>query len=537
MRATLIVLILSVCCLCQAQKTYYVAATNGKNSNPGTKDSPWATLVFAVGNVERGDTIYLLPGTHNIDIQVRVPEGVNITGAGETSIIHSNITGQWGITLLYHSSREGTKGNQSLSYVKLDGGNATAWQAVQVNARSNVEIHHVTVEHFFFQGIIISGTVSQADAPQIYATGNSVHDCTFNDCSDYSAENGQGQLMIGGQDGILIYNNSFIQTSRSYRRNGYNLKYYSNGHFRGMKIYNNTFVRAVDTTNYAYYDFSMELWAIEGGCEIYNNTMTGGIDLCANPSRGGNPLSVLPGNYGYGVKVYNNIIGPADTAIVPNTTGIYLEFNTDNVLIERNLIRNVKEGIVFTPSPGGSTKNITIRYNIIRNISDYAIYNLNHGVKRVASNISIYNNVFYVPEKQRNLFGVAIFTIGKADHINISNNIFQGFDYAAIYGNGSEGQTVDHLTIRNNILFKNGSYNNIELVKITPTNFINDGNLKDDPKFCTQNNFHLKRNSPAIRAGVKIEDNLLDFDGVKVGNRPNIGCYETIEGTKRPENR
>jgi hypothetical protein len=510
-----------------SQTTYYVAATGGDDRNAGTNVSPWATITYAVSAVSTGDVIYLLPGTHIINTQVLVPVGVNITGAGESSIISSNVTTQYKSTLLLHSAAEGTNGNQSISYIKMEG-NQTAWGAIQVNARSNVHIHHCSFANFFSCGVIFNASTLYSGPPTVFATGNRYYNNISDNCSDYPlADDGQGHVMFGGQDGIEIYNNTMTQNSRELKRNGYLIKFYSYGYSKRFKIYNNNLNRAIGSQGYPYYDFSIETWHTLGGAEIYNNIMTGGIDV-----GGGITYNCLiTGGYEYGIWIHDNIIGP-ETYAGTETTGIYLECNTDGAIIERNHFKNQYNGIMVTPGSGQTCKNHKIRYNTFNNIRYYGIRFINGANGGFASNIELHNNVFNAGSTS--LVGIGLFSVGTTNNIRIINNIIVGFDYASMFANGSSGQTIDNLFIQNNILYQNGSSNNVVFSSLTPTNYLNSGNIISDPQFYSSTNFHLVSGSPGVDAGLKISDGLVDPDGVGVGDPPNIGCYEALADLASP---
>ena len=48
---------------------YYVSPS-GNNSNPGTKESPWATIEKATSSVSKGDKIIVMPGTYNEQVNL-----------------------------------------------------------------------------------------------------------------------------------------------------------------------------------------------------------------------------------------------------------------------------------------------------------------------------------------------------------------------------------------------------------------------------------------------------------------------------------
>jgi len=527
MRIYVVLLFLLGSLVGSAQTTYYVAATGGDNRNQGTKASPWASLDYAVTAAASGDIIYLLEGTHNISTQVNIPVGISITGAGEASIISSTVTAQWKSTILLHSATEGTNGNQSISYIKMDG-NGTAWGAIQVNARSNVHIYHCTFVDFFSCGVIFNASTAYGGPPSVFATGNKFYNNVSNNCSDYPlADDGQGHIMFGGQDGIEIFNNRMTQTSRELKRNGYLIKFYSYGYSKAFKIYNNILNRAIGSQSYPYYDFCIETWHTLGGAEIFNNTMTGGIDV-----GGGITYNCLiRGDYDYGIWIHNNIIGP-ETYAGTETTGIYLECNTDGAIIERNYFRNHYNGIMVTPGSGQTCKNHIIRYNVFDGVRYYGLRFINGAKGGFAENISLYNNVFNAGSTS--LIGIGLFSVGTTTDLNVSNNIIVGFDYAPMFANGAAGQTIDNLTIKNNILYQNANSNNPLFSNLTPTNYTNSGNIIGNPSFYSATNFHFNDDSPGIGAGIKMADDLKDLDGVNVGDPPNIGCFESLADLASP---
>lgn len=539
MKRLLIILLLFGRFLLHAQTTYYVAASGGDNGNPGTERSPWATLAYAVTQVSATDTIFIQVGTHTINSQVSIPVGVNIKGAGATSIISSGVTTKWQATLLLHSSSEGTNGNQSISYIKMDGNSATAWGAIQINARGNVLIHHCTFVDFFSCGVIFNAYTQYGDGnpPTTYATGNKYYNNTSDNCSDYpTSDDGQGHVMFGGQDGIEIYDNVMTQITRATRRNGYLIKFYSYGYSKGFKIYNNTLTRSTEApsgpTGGVYWDFCIETWHTQGGAEIYNNTMTGGIDV----GGGITMICLIKGDYDYGIWIHDNTIGY--DALVSQSTGIYLERNTDGAIIERNLFKNLYNGIMVSPAIGETTENHDIRYNIFNGIGYYGIRFINGTMGAYADAINIYNNVFNAGATS--LIGIGLLSVGTTTNLNVANNIIVGFDYAPMYANGKNGQTMDYLTIQNNIFYENGNSNNPMFDSMIPKNYTNSGNIINDPLFFSPTNFHLMSGSPGENAGIKIvdvllvEDFLLDLDGIEVDDPPNIGCFETIADLASP---
>ncbi|MGQ9872561.1 right-handed parallel beta-helix repeat-containing protein [Leptodesmis sp.] len=55
----------------ETQQTTYYVAPNGKDSNVGSQQSPWATLNHAAEVVQAGDTVYVRAGTYALNQQIR----------------------------------------------------------------------------------------------------------------------------------------------------------------------------------------------------------------------------------------------------------------------------------------------------------------------------------------------------------------------------------------------------------------------------------------------------------------------------------
>ncbi len=70
--------------------TYYVS-TSGNNTNPGTQESPWATIEKAIGSVAKGDKILVMPGTYNEQVNLVASKiTLEATGLVNTKAIYVN---------------------------------------------------------------------------------------------------------------------------------------------------------------------------------------------------------------------------------------------------------------------------------------------------------------------------------------------------------------------------------------------------------------------------------------------------------------
>jgi hypothetical protein len=534
------------CSACQMSTgiTYYIS-TGGSDGASGSINSPWKTLAYACSVVKNaGDIIHVNQGTFPEYSQCNLAVGVSIEGEGTSSIIESHVTGSVYsdmFTIMLVSSST-TNGHQHISNLKMDGDALTAYGAIYVEKRSNVEISHCMIVHFFYYALGFDGGNSKSGGyfvpPVTYPTGNKVHDCIIDDCSAYYPANepvngeGKGAITVNGQEGMLIYNNILTQTSRAPGNNGYLIKGVA-GMNKGLKIFNNTIVKApYDGTTW---DFAIELWLCRGGVEIYNNDITGSVDI----SGSGGELTASTqktGSYTYGVYIHDNYIHQTNSESFEGIRGILIEQSAEDVIIERNHIKSVATGIYMPLGYAGSTlKNVYIQYNIIEDLAgpNWQTRGMLIGNPGgyTCDNININNNIFIARDTAlTTMQGIEIPMVGATSNVNIKNNIVQGFDKEPVYASGSSGETLKNVVITNNIFYNNGNNNQPLFNGITASPYVYQNNQEGvDPKFVSATNFHLKSTSPAIDKGINV-GLISDYEGNTVpypaGGAPDIGAYE-----------
>ena len=511
-----------------AGTTYYIDPS-GSNSNNGSSTSPWKTLAYACSKATAsGDIIHINAGTYVETTQSSLAAGVNIVGDGNTSIIHSDITADNTFTLLLSSASQGTNGNQSISYIRMEGG-MLAYGAILVDKRINVNIHHCEFEDFFTKGVTFSGAGYTSSAvPTTYATGNSFHDNIVTNCADYEGSGhtgvGYGNLELGGQRGMLVYNNTITQEDRGTDSNGYCIKYCSNGYCEGLKIYNNTIIKP--PYDGSTWDFSMELWNCRGGIEIYGNNIQGSIDFGGNTS-----ITNDAGAYGFAVKVHDNTIGQSALR-TREEAGIDLERgHTGGIYIYNNLFQNLSTVLVMAQAGGDKFEDLYVYYNIFNNLGASGKSNFGNGTDWATidtenvtyNNINFLNNTINAGTGGDPLAGLRLDFHGNVTNVTIRNNIIQGFLACPIYTQ-SKG-TITTVSIENNIYYNNGS-NAPQFDPNTPTNITNKNNLTSNPLFISATDFHLQSGSPAIGKGLVITGPTTDYDGNAIKNPPSIGSFE-----------
>jgi hypothetical protein len=512
-----------------ATGTVYYVSPSGSDAGAGTSASPWKTLFKATSTVTTaGSVIHLKAGTYTETKKSNLAKAVSIEGEGAaTTIVKSAITGQWS-NLLSLSSPQDNNGAQTISGFTIDGqyvseSNYKTWIGIWVNGRSNVVIRDMKIINFKDRGVIFDGNdvTDPVMDPGHYATGNKFYNNTVLNSAGNVGDYGGGQLNIGGQAGMEIYNNTMIQDQRAAFKNGWPLKYWDNGWLNGVKVYNNTLVKAPYQGSYpgenGDWDFAIEFFNISG-LEIYNNTIQGSIDLNYNKK----------GTYAYSAWIHHNTLNHA-TLNGNFESGIILEFRTESVLIENNIINNASSGIQFNtrtmsqnggyPNPGGGIPTggfSQLKDNIIRNNLFSNIYQGNGtgtgcGITVISEsgndpqiqNMNIYNNTIVAKSGDAPWIGID-FTSGEngnATGVNVRNNIVNGFRDSWL--KGSSVTKMTNVKVTHNLAYGNGN-NQPSWPGGNPGSYTFGNHKTGSPMFMSATNFLLQSASPCINTGVNV---------------------------------
>ena len=538
MRKILTIFLLLACSLVAEADKWYIATTGSDTHGKGTLADPWLTLKHATDTVTGanfvGDTIVVGVGTFTETAQINLGVGVSIYGAGATSIISSTVayegTGNTIPTIQLVSAVEGTDGSQSISYLAFDGNSYTADVGIAVWLRKNVVIHHVDMVDCHYSGIQMTGAVG---APTTYATGNEIHDCNIYDCGGPNAS--YGNVQIGAQSGMKIYNNTIEQPQRTgYNQAGFGIKYFRQGHLHGLKIYNNTII-CEEGNEYDEWQAAIELFGCEGGLEIYGNYFEGTMDFS---DFVGSPGTSDTEGYGYAVKIYDNFSNRTTNTVLGAQFTVFERETKGGVYIYNNLIKNVAPAITFANPANGVTEDIYIYYNIFHSLGTVASKEEDGGIMigrfsdalTVAyDNINILNNVFIDNSVGEPNYGIR-FRGGVGityDNINIKNNIIKDFTTGIGAGISFSYVTCNNLNIENNCI--NGCTADILKTDCTITNDVTQNNITVDPEFLSSSDFHLQSTSPARDAGIDVSaiTGGLDFHGASLyGAAYDIGAFE-----------
>jgi hypothetical protein len=512
--------------------TYYIDP-KGSNNNDGSTDHPWLTLSYACSRTTiSGDIIHINAGTYIETEQSLLAVGVSIEGDGITSVIISEITASLTPTI-YGYSPSVVSGNQSISNIKMDGKDNTAWSAIRFVGRSNITVHDCTIQNFYSEGLGIHNTSSLSTIPTIWITGCEVYD---NEIINSTCHTGIGSpaafcgdISISGIDGILIHNNNLTSCARAGSlKEGECIG--ASKYWKNCKIYNNNLQVTVHQTDY--FDMAMEMFHSMGGNEIYNNVIEGGcIDLCWN---------YCPSSSSYSIDIHDNIIG-TDTLLNYAVWGVALETNSSDVVIRNNHIKNVAFPVGLTvgyPEFGEDSetiKNINIYYNIFENcgstLDSWGLgITMGRSNERSPSilffdNINIWNNIITSVTTLPIFAGVLLPNFATATNINICNNIIQGFNQCPVWLRNyhyEPGASITGLSVENNIFYNNRQNSPKYEIDII-SNEIRQNNLTNSPLFVSSSDFHLMAGSAAIDAGKNV--GLPYF-----GTAPDIGAFETSDG-------
>jgi len=513
--------------------TYYISPSGSDEAGNGSLEKPWKTLYKATSLVQKeGDVIHVNTGVYVESLQSNLRPGVSLEGTGISSILKSNITADW-VAMISLRSPEGTNGKQHISNLKFDGQNLSTYWGIDIAGRSNVEVCNITMIDFKSDGILFNGAVNNLDQPPTtYATGNSFHDNIVHNCAGYNLSNGiygRGALRIGGQEGMLVYNNTITQTERPAGYNGYCIKYSLGGFNKGLKIYNNTitkipFTGAFDGDNG--WTFCIELWHCEGGMEIYNNNFQGSLDL----------VQVRKRTYDFGAKIYNNNFTEPNIGTLE--MGLDFEIGAESVIIENNVFDKLQQAIIIQSEVWHDVpriwenlnviEDITIRNNLFSNMgygSAAAINVVGGSLENIFSlrNFNVCNNTFHTgTAKPGDVPWVGVFinlndASGHIQSVAIQNNIFVGFPDAYLKTSNTVA-TFDTLIVTNNLSFCNGNNNVPSLQGVAPMHYINDQNIIANPLFISSTDFKLQPTSPCYNVSPSLNSTKNTVENIGIEN-------------------
>ena len=546
MKKLFIFLLLFVSLTIQAT-TYYVS-TSGNDANNGSSGSPFRHLYYACTKATSvGDIITILAGTFSESTQSVLYPGVSIVGQGATSIITGYVgsitSGQIDV-----SSSAGTSvnGNQSISYIKLDGNSFTAYCGISSWYRNNVEISNCTIINYKDRGVSIQNGGDFMAAPSYsYSSGNSVHDCTITNCgqgtNNWTNDQENACVWWYGQSGFYLYNNVLDNSGQTYNSDIIKCAWHT-----GTVMNGNTFTKPIGN-NGGEWNFYSELFFDIGQWDIYNNTFNGNATL--------DIVDVRPGA-GNWLNIHDNLFTNTNQVVYTAAGVMAIDLEdwgaVQRVNIYKNHFHNQPTGIQFDVVGNATSKTLVagkVDYEQI-----YMYYNLfdsegnstntwspcidikcqdTDGLNHVAS-IYADNNTMISGTGQQSYAGVLLETCSDMTDIRVRNNIIQGFATYPIYyttGTGTPSGSTHY--IQKNLYYNNNS-NTASYSGVTGINFSNI--TAANPLFVSSSDFHLQAGSPAIGAGVTYSTPSVstDYAGSSINNPPDLGIYKYGAGASAP---
>lgn len=528
--------------------TYYVS-TSGVDSSSRTglsSSQSWASLSYACSRVTTSSNeIFISNGIYYEGSRCNLGVGIDIRGESQSGVVinftYVSTTAANGC--LYLNSSSLSNGNQSVGNFTMRG-NMTAYKAIWIGYRNNVEIYNVTVEDFLAAGVHFKNQINWETPPTVYATGNSIHDCTINDCADRNYESlgfssYSGNIRMDGQEDFEMYNCYFNNTGRSTGHNG-NILCTCNT--RGVGIHDCTFVKP--DSEGTQWNFYSEIFHSQGGFEVYDCTFLG--SACLDFSNKDDGTSSR-GSYDFTYSVHDNTFdtnsgtNPDYYTTYPTHSrqknAITFEKGTiDYVYCYNNHLKHQANSI--TVSTATSADQYLHHFYIFNNLIEdggYADYAYCYGIwisiegtsySVLYDNFHLWNNTIIAS----NLYqGIMWSFDGTVSNSTIKNNIIIGCNNAIRLLQQS-GQTTyfNNSSITYNCFYDNNSDSVVIVGTINRTGTdITTANITSNPLLDSSYKIS-STSSPVYHSGTDVGLDS-DLDGNSWYSTPSRGCYEYEE--------
>lgn len=513
MKKILFIILILVASVAQATK-WYASPTGGGNGSIG---SPW-TIIVACANASAGDTIVPVDGIYTITARLNIPIAVSIIGSDAAKVIFNCSYSSSNFAL---ESVGLSYGNQLLQGFTIDG-NMIGSIGIYIKNRHNVDCNKIVVKNFHDRGI---NNMNPTAGGAPFVMGCDITNCRVVNSAHFGTSGSFGNIWYDGCKDYVIKNNYIEASFRLADSAGYALKIISNANC----LIDSNDIRVINHDDNLHAAFALECNHNWGGVTITNNNFQGQCDFAG--------YMTIQGVYGYSMKILYNTVGHPELTTYQQV-GMRIEYEPttgregifEGVEIAYNRIKNVTYGIIIESNFVNTLQNVNIHHNIFAPLGilgqtyNYGVGIMNSSggvIDALIRDLYIDNNVFIASDVAGTKQSAAIELPTKVTtkNIRIRNNIMIGFDNAAIITRYATG-TLDSVYVQNNILYNNEFSNDLRYFGITPTNLINNGNLKLNPQFVANNlDYHLKDVSPAIDAGINIGFEFL-------GTAPDIGVYE-----------
>jgi hypothetical protein len=406
---------------------YYVDAAGGKDSNPGTLESPWQTISKANPTLQAGDTVYLRGGTYYISGNGIAPS--NNGSSYSSRIIYSGHENETVTLIGASASAQGIylSGKQFIKVSKINFRNFTH-HLLLTNASQYNEISNCTFA-YQYSNASADWIGSRIRSGSMY---NHVHHCIFR---DYGWQDGDDHCAVFG---IGIESSTSDGTR-------YNLVEFNNFYHGGHHVVEVNGTQNVFRFNYIH----NEPWALYNGTYygnrimffagnmpdvgrnlIHGNRIAYGGETSEPDQCGGSggtltsPYNILRRNMYYKCLLYGIFITTYMGSSGPNSQGV-------NNYIYNNTFWN--NGITSTcqakpPWDGSLTHAV--------DINEDATYTRDNVIK---------NNLFWANVNQRNATRPVVVTntSNLPVYNTVSNNFNQTSDPKFVYNAGTPNSAIE----------------------------------------------------------------------------------------------
>lgn len=322
---------------------YYVSVT-GNNANDGSYEYPWATLNYAMGKVDAGDTVYVMAGiylnTKSINWgKAGTPNAwITYTAYGDGEVIldgtGTSYDGWSGIFYLYDQR-----------YIRISGfiiRNAPNWGIIIEKNADTDNCHNITIDNCTIYNCTESGICFRAASSNHPIRDILVENCTISDCQNgYSGPRGQEVVTFCTCQRFIcrynyIYDGNFV---------GIDVKASCSKGF----IYNNK----IDTNN-------MLGFYVDGASTFCHNISF--FNNIAWGSGTGYTIAAEAGGNVRDISFYNNIYNGTQYAFKISWENNYVK---RNIKVINNVVASSSIGFLIQ-SENDNCINLTIRNNIFK---------------------------------------------------------------------------------------------------------------------------------------------------------------------------
>lgn len=451
--------------------TYYVDASNGNDSNPGTESEPWLTIQHATDTMVAGDTVYIKQGIYE--------EIVDLTGG-------TGVEGKSGNEVDGYITYQGYPGHNAVldgtTFQGQGGGGIGFWSGKWVPSGGDRTVNYIKIKDLTVRNYPEAGIEFGWDS-----NGKGSHHIIIENLTVYN--NGDVGIYIWeGRESAGTTHDIIIRNCKSYNNDNHGIKF--NGDDPGVinrgHIHNSIIENCISHDNLY---IGIHVSTGNYNITVRNNT-------CYNNGQQG-----ITGHEIWDSEYENNIVYENGKSGEDEKEGMAI-WNSKNITIRGNRIYgNPGYGLKFWEDLADTGSSHTIENNVIFNNQEGGIE-----ISIDVNNGRIYHNT--IASNQGTGLNIAASVSGH----DIKNNIIYQNSDQLLPGSGN---TFDYNLYYPDISFSGKGVHSISGYPL----FVDPSNPTYD--------FHLQSTSPAIDSGTEVGINK-DIEGNlrPQGLAPDIGAYE-----------